>query len=274
MPLKNQTNKRKIRESRKIRKSRKIRRRKQEGGGSGMSKSAPINGPPITPSDGPILPEDILFQDSDVCVLKPDVKKGVLIFTDYTKSASIPPLCEAGLKTGVQLQTEGVNFDRSMIHNYIFFRAPYYSDPIDYTSIDTEIASSFGIRESTIPSRVWIRIDPEKSNVYSSEIRATYSPQFRYGSQEYLSAMENQVKKSKKSMTNYLRILDKNKTAITDIEPGKKPFYNLFSSEVGLFPIAYNLSYPWNSHNINRASEVLVRIPHLTPNYFVKCTHT
>jgi len=184
----------------------------------------------------------------------------------------MPPLCEAGLKTGAQLQTEGVNFGRSMIHDYMFFRAPYYSDPIDYTSIDTEIVSSFGIGESTIPSRVWIRIDPEKSNVYSSEIRATYFPQFRYGSQEYLSAMETQVKNSKKSMTEYLRILDKNETAITDIEAGKKPLYNLFSSKVELFPIAYNLGYPWNSHAINKNSEVLVRIPHLTPNYFVKCS--
>ena len=266
MPLKNRTKKRKIR------KSRKTRRRKQKGGGGGWTKPAPINDPPIIPSDEPILPKDILFQDSDVCVLKPDVKKGILIFTDYTEPAGMPPLCKAGLKTGAQLQTEGVNFGRSMIHHYMFFRAPYYSDPIDYTSIDTEIASSFGISKSTIPSRVWIRIDPEKSNVYSSEIRATYTPPFRYGSQEYLSAMENEVQKSKKSMTEYLRILDENETAKTDIGPGKKPWYNLFSSKVNLLPIAYNLQYPWNLHIINKHSEVLVRIPHLTPKYFVKCS--
>jgi hypothetical protein len=248
MPFKNRTNKRKVR------KSLKTRRRKQSGGVE------------------PIVQDDILFQDADVCILKPDVKKGVLIFTQYTQPTGMSSLCEAGLKTGAQLQTEGVNFGRSMIHGYIFFRAPYYSDPIDYTSIDTEIASSFGIGESTIPSRVWIRIDPEKSNVYSSEIRAAFSPQFRYGSQEYLSAMESEVEKSSKPMSKYLRILDENKTAITGIEPSKKPLYNLFSSKVGLFPIAYNLKYPWNSHHINKNSEVLVRIPHLTPNYFVKCS--
>lgn len=268
MPLKNWTNKRKIR------KSRKTRRRKQKGGGQGWSKPAPINAPPIKPSDGPILSEDILYQDPDVCILKPDVKKGVLIFTRYTQPANMPPLCEAGLKTGAQLQREGVNFGRSMIHDYMFFRAPYYSEPIDYTSIDTEIVSSFGEEASTIPSIAWIRIDPEKSNVYSSEIREAFRPQFRYryGSQEYLSAIETQVKNSKKSMTEYLRILGENETAITDIEPGKKPLYNLFSSKVELFPIAYNVKYPWNSYNINRNSEVLVRIPHLTPNYFVKCS--
>ena len=261
MPSKNRTNKRKVR------KSLKTRRRKQRGSGHEFSKANAI-----TPSDGPIVRDDILFQNADVCVLKPDVKKGILIFTKYKQPAGMSSLCEVGLKTGVRLQTEGINFGRSMIHDYIFFRAPYLSDPIDYTSVETEIASSFGIGKSTISSRVWIRIDPEKSNVYSSEIRDDFSPKFMYGSPEYLSAIENEVTKSKKSMTNYLRILDKNKTAITDIEPGKKPFYNLFSSEVGLFPIAYNLSYPWNSYNINKASEVLVGVPHLTPDYFVKCT--
>lgn len=266
MSSKNRTNKRKIR------KSVKTRRRKQRGGGGVMSRLTSINTPHIRASDGPILPEDILFQDDDVCILNPGVKKGVLIFTHYTQPVGMTPLCESGLKTGAQLKREGIDFGRSMIHDYIFFRAPYFSEPIDYTSIDTEIASSFGGAESERTSKVWIRIDPDKSKVYSSEIRATYSPKFRYGSQEYLSAMENQVKNSKKSMTEYLRILDENETATTDIEPGKKPLYNLFSSKVGLFPIAYNLGYPWNSDNINEHSEVLVRIPHLTPNYFVKCS--
>jgi len=266
MPLKNRTNKRKIR------KSLKTRRRKQKGGGAGWFKSAPINAPPIRHSDGPILPDDILIQDTDVCILKPGVKKGILIFTNYNQPAGTPPLCEAGLKTGAQLQTEGVNFGRTMIHNYIFFRAPYYSDPIDYTSIDTEIASSFGNEESTIPSRVWIRIDPEKSNVYSSEIRAPYYPKFRYGSSDYLYAIESQVKNSKKSMTEYLRILDENEAALIDIEAGKKPLYNLFSSKVQMFPMHAFPPFPWNSEPINENSEVLVRIPHLTPKYFVKCS--
>lgn len=184
----------------------------------------------------------------------------------------MPSLCESGLKTGAQLKREGVNFGRDMIHDYIFFRAPYLADPIDYTSIDTEIKSSFGQHELTASSKAWIRIDPEKTNVYSSEIRARYSPQFRYGTPEYLSAVENEVRRSKKTMTTYLQILDKNETEIANIQPDKKPAYNLFSSKVGLFPIAHKVSYPWNPEDISRNSEVLVRIPHLTPNYFVKCS--
>jgi len=61
--------------------------------------------------------DDILYQDYDVCILKPDVKKGVLIFSDKS-------IFEDGLKTGKQLKEEGIDFGRSMIHNYSFFRAP------------------------------------------------------------------------------------------------------------------------------------------------------
>jgi hypothetical protein len=264
--------------------------RRQRGGG-GMSElprpqarlrvmpPPPLEEKIIKPPDNPILPEDILFQDNDVCILKPGVKKGVLIFTHYKQPAGMASLCEAGLKTGVQLQREGVNFGRNMIHDYIFFRAPYFSDLIDYTSIDTEITSSFGNNESAEPSRVWIRIDPERTRVYSSEIRAKFSPNFMYGSPEYLFVMENEVIKSRKTMNEYLQILDINKSQIKYTPPGEKLVYNLFSSKVvGSVPIkdmSYEKSpyrYPNDSENINRTSEVLVRVPHLTPNYFVKCT--
>ncbi len=293
MPSKNRTKKRKIH------RSRKTRYKKQKGRGQGMSKPIPLNiPPPITPSDGPILPEDILFQDNDVCILKPNVKKGILIFTDYNQSKGMPSLCESGLKTGVQLQSEGVNFGRSTIHNYIFFRAPYFSNPIDYESIDTEIESSFGEGVNATPSIVWIRIDPEKTFVYSSEIRTSYSSPYHYGSLRYLSDIENEVKKSRKSMINYLKILDENEKVISTINSNQKPIFHLYSSLVYLIPIhaetpeypldEHNINmnsevlvnpihaetpeYPFDENNVNMHSEVLVRIPHLTPDYFVKCT--
>ena len=256
-----------------------------------MSTLSSKNTPHIRPSDGPILPKDILFQDHDVCILHPHVKKGVLIFTVYEQPADMTPLCEEGLKTGAQIECEGGDSGRIMIYDYIFFRAPYLSDRIDYTSIDTEIRSSFGPTESVIPSRVWIRIDPDKSNVYSSEIRTTFSPQYKFMSPEYLSAMKSEVIKSRKTMKDYLKILVKNKIEIESTLPGETLLYNLYTSEaVTRVPIAemkksyeglavfgenesdYSSLYPLVSFNINRSSEVLVRVPHLTPNYFVKCS--
>ena len=218
----------------------------------------------------PIGPCDILFSDFDICILKPEVKKGILIFTNYKQPVGLPSLCETGLKTGVQLNSEGIEFGRSMIHPYIFFRAPYFFNPIDYTSIETEIISSFGEGQSDLTSRAWIRVDPEKTFVYSSEIRANYSPLFFYNSPEYLRRKEQEIQKSRKRMTDYLQIIDEN--ARIRNEPDKKRVYNLFTSKVHFFPKSYNLDYPLDSHDVSKQSEVLVRIPHLTPNYFVKCT--
>ena len=34
----------------------------------------------------PITIEDIMYQDNLVCILRPNVKKGIIILTNYTKS--------------------------------------------------------------------------------------------------------------------------------------------------------------------------------------------
>lgn len=218
----------------------------------------------------PIVPEDILFIDEDACILKPEVPKGILVFTNYTQPADLLSLCKTGLKTGAQLKNEGIDFGRSMIHPYIFFRAPYFFNLIDYTSVDTEIISSFGEEQSDLKSRVWIRIDPERTFVYSSEIRVKYNPLFYYNSPKYLSRKEQEIQNSRKQMTNYLQIINEN-DKVPD-EPNTNKLYNLFTSKVQLFPKTYHPEYPFDFHNINMNSEVLIRIPHLTPNYFVKCT--
>lgn len=211
-----------------------------------------------------VTQEDILYQDHDVCILKPDVKKRVLIFSAvYDKS-----IFKDGLKTGKQLKKEGIDFGRSMIHNYSFFRAPTFLHPIIRES---EIESFFESNVNSCSSlKVWIRVDPKQTFVYSSEIRAKFIPQFAFGTSEYLNALEQEVTKSRKPMIEYFRILEENALVNANSDSLKKPFYNLFSSRVKMFPNTFNPQYPWNSENINRQSEVLVRLNNLTPNFFVK----
>jgi len=174
-------------------------------------------------------------------------------------------LCELGLKTGKQLQQEGINFGRNKIHPYIFFRAPYYSRDIDYTSVETEIISSYGEKQLVIEPRVFIRVDPDKTFVFSSEIRAKAKD-------------PEDIKKSKKKLTNYLRIIHENSEIYKTLFPlyitKKQAAYNLFSSV--LIPVSndgilYTLGYPLVNSPIERNSEILVSIPHLTPDYFVLC---
>ena len=277
MPSRNRTNKRKIR------KSLKTRRRKQKGGGK-LSELVPVkpvrviahpltpsNGTitsviahPLTPSAGTINSGDILFQDADVCILKPDVKKGILVFTAYTQPAGMSSLCEAGLKTGERLRNEGLSLfgsNLSGIHPYIFFRAPFKSTEIDYTSVDDEIKSIFGESAIDRPGRVWIRVDPEQTYVYSSEIRA-----IKAGSPN----IEEEVNKSRMKMTDFLHQLTYN---VQTASPGYKLVSNLYNYRIHIEPITLSMPirYPLIEGMLVSA-EVLVRVPHLTSNYFVKCT--
>jgi hypothetical protein len=248
-------------------KTRKSKKTKRQKGGHVFSKLQYMNYLP----DDPILPEDILYEDSDVCILKPEVKKGILIFSTYDPAPVLNSLCEIGLKTGAQLKREGYNIGRT-IHKYIFFRAPFYNNPIDYTSVDTEISSSYGEELINSKFKVYIRVDPSKTNVYASDIRSVYRSPLREGTQSHTDNINEKVKLSKKSMIDYLKILDKNEENILEIVPGTKPVYNLYTGEVRIVKLTQALRYPWVPYNINTQHEVLVKIQHLTPNYFVRCT--
>jgi len=42
---------------------------------------------------------DIKYQDDLVCILRPYVKKGIIVWTHYTQPLEMNSLCEFGLKT-------------------------------------------------------------------------------------------------------------------------------------------------------------------------------
>jgi hypothetical protein len=213
----------------------------------------------------PIEQSDIMYKDDLVCILRPDVKKGIIVWTHYTQPPEMHSLCELGLKTGKQLQKEGIYFGRTKIHPYMFFRAPYYSRDIDYTSVETEINSSYGEGQIGREPRVFIRVDPDRTYVFSSEIRAL-KPEDIY--------------KSKKTLSQYLKIIYINSTIYKTLFPmsitKKQPAYDLFTSS--LIDVKnngtkiYKVNYPLIDIPIERNSEILVSIPHLTPDYFVLCT--
>jgi hypothetical protein len=215
--------------------------------------------------------DDIMYQDELICILKPEVKKGIIVWTNYYQQDSQDSMCNQGLKTGKQLHDEGIDFGRSKVHPYIFFRAPYYKNDIDYTSIETEINSSYGDNQFNEPKRAFIRVDPDRTYVFSSEIRTKYSPQFKDNSQENNNDMKGELNKSKKTLTKYLNIIDDNSKIIKEFN--KNYLYHLYSSRMVGFPIEGYQSYPFNYNPINRNSEILVSIPHLTPNYFVLCNN-
>ena len=240
----------------------------------------------------PIEENDIMYKDDLVCILKPDVNKGIIIWTDFMQPAEMDSLCDLGLKTGEQLQKEGIVFARSKIHPYIFFKAPYYSRDIDYTSVETEIKSSYGEGQIGTEPRVFIRVDPDNTFVFSSEIRAkipavyfhisdghliteeelrsTHSKFFMpYTDERYIELYNkyynSEINKSGKPLSEYLVIIKEN-----ELRPELK-IYDLYTSKK-VRSTHSTIYYPYDDIPIERNSEILVSIPHLTPNYFVLCT--
>ena len=204
---------------------------------------------------------DIMFQDDLVCILRPYIKKGIIIWSNYTQPPNMSSLLTLGLKTGKKLKEEGVDFGRSKIHPYIFFRAPYLSADIDYSTIETEIISSFGqeLLERVNEPKVFIRVDPDKTFVFSSEIRVNF-----------YNEADTKIFDSKKKLSEYLRIIKINLEIETLVSnKNKKILYNLKSSEARLFPNTTNPGKLFSNAPINRNSEILVSIPHLTSDYFV-----
>ena len=202
-----------------------------------------------------------MYQDDLVCILRPYIKKGIIIWSNYTQPPNMSSLLTLGLKTGKKLKEEGVDFGRSKIHPYIFFRAPYLSADIDYSTIETEIISSFGqeLLERVNEPKVFIRVDPDKTFVFSSEIRVNF-----------YNEADTKIFDSKKKLSEYLRIIKINLEIETLVSnKNKKILYNLKSSEARLFPNTTNPGKLFSNAPINRNSEILVSIPHLTSDYFV-----
>jgi len=189
-----------------------------------------------------IKDEDVLYMDDNVCILKPTVKKGIIVRTHYTQPDG-ESLCDVGLKTGEQLKDEGVDFGRNIFHPYHFFRAPYYSGEIDYSTLETEISSSYGEGQLGITKSIYIRVDPDRTFVFSSEIRVEIPPAhfhvdghqltpselgrthmdniMNYSDSEHLRQqyLESEIEKSRKTLTAYLNIIKANKAVLPPSPP-------------------------------------------------------
>jgi len=195
------------------------------------------------------------MQTRDVC-LDP---KGILIRTCFTQPKGAN-LHVDGLKTGERLHAEGINFGRTTRHSNIFFRAPYFApdpkaDPKADAAPKTIEEEIMGLYGGLGESMIYIRVDPDKTYVYSSEIRA--SCEYYYN--------QDIINNSRKTLTEYFEVIREN--ALHNLEGAS---YHLYSSRV--YPCSNNI-FPFNKHPINLHSEILVSPPggHLTADHFAYC---
>ena len=214
-----------------------------------------------------IEPDDIILQTKDVCILHPDIKKGILVFHSYPSSKSLE--IKEGLKSNKYLMSQGISTHSAIPHSCIFFRAPFKKPHhIDYDSVKNEIASVYQVTEIKLEKefyehKMWIRVDPRKTNTFSSEIRDIFTYPQHYRKPGYLQ-------NSKKTMLRYFDIIDSNRKIIQS-NPELKTIFNLFSSRVVMrSKLPIHLKSPMNKYDVSRNTEVLVEVPHLKPEYFVK----
>jgi len=196
-----------------------------------------------------IVQEDIKYKDNDICILKPEIKKGILITTPFNQVVGEDDIRTHGLHIGV-------NDKRSSI----YFKAPYYSpDTINYTSVDSEIFSSYN-NDILYGSKIYIRVDPDNTYVYSTEIRTHYM-------NEPQDVITRELRKSRKSLTLYLNILKTNK----QIQNSDFICYNLITSLRENYSSTPNkpIIYPLTKHNIEKNSEIPIKLKWLLPEYFI-----
>lgn len=203
---------------------------------------------------------DILFQNHDVCILDPSSSRGVLIFTI---SSSAKVICSEGLYSyntlrhiKPELNLKNRHHEDPEHDNLIFFRAPFHPN---VSSFET----SYKVKSPAdlLPSRgalAIIRIDPDKTFVYSSEIRAkgTYAD----------------LQTSRILFNSYITRIENNLLHIGTHKPGHKVCANLITYYTDYVPLSYKCIYPKIEYlPIERMAEVVVKIPHIPPSWFVAC---
>lgn len=212
-----------------------------------------------------IKKDDIALKLPNMTILKPDIKKGVLIWTKFNKK--FPQIPKTGLKSRFRLVQDGLMDSVGPQHKCIFFRAPYCKpSKIDYTSLKTEIEclyKSKGVKldDAFYQNKVFIRVDPRTTYTFSSEIRDVFTyPQFYQKPDE--------ITKSRKTMIDYLDIIEKNEEIIKTCGKGLLPVFNLYTSKAHCFHSDYQCQAPYTPYKSNVCSEVLADVEIMDPEYF------
>ena len=203
---------------------------------------------------------DILYEDADICILHPDSRRGIEVFT-ISGSHNI---CKEGLLSYNELRRRHPEYglpNRSRDHrnakhnNLIFFRAPYNRDVSSFeTSYDNKSPEDMIKRSYSETAIATIRIDPDKSYVYYSEARA--------------SGTAADIQISRVPMKHYIEYM------IPTIK--RRGAYRNHS---GLIQFVYSdrLTNRLAEHSdgygstITRFFELVANIPHIPPEWFVRC---
>lgn len=209
----------------------------------------------------------ILYEDNDVCILKPDAPYGILIFTQTTTK----DVCSEGLYSYNELMKVkpelGLKSQENALlppnhNNLIFFRAPYNSDISSFESTYGGNPSSLIFKKNAVIAT--LRIDPDKTFVYSSELRIVMGD---YEEPEFQALIQSRV-----PLKKYLKTIEENK--MVKYREGKKIRTNLINYEKQLINEDIDSEFPYiDNFPIERNTEIVVNLPHIPHTWLVGCFH-
>ena len=199
-----------------------------------------------------IIYNDVLFCDENVQILHPKSPRGILVFHAF----EFYNVVEQGLFPSSKYPFD---FGLDVVHDEIFFRAPYKkkisssNQLFDY--FDDNIIDYY-------QNLVVLRVCLYNTNVFSSEIRSfeNFGP---------LKGREL-INQSKKSMIQYMNQIEENEKKLEELA-NKEHMYHLFTGEVveNNQHLRFNPNFSYLPINTN--SEVLVKVDHIPPEWFVEC---
>lgn len=202
---------------------------------------------------------DILFQDTDVCILNPNATRGVVIYA-YTDK----PVCAEGIKAN-----SGGN---------IYFRAPFNSNVLTF-------ASSYGETPTELSKRTGsglalIRIDPSFTFVYlklarSEGITENYQ-KTRISMEKYLSEILPMIEKSTvppaQKKYNNGQVIDRTLVPVNPDYDGISPVEKIFPEISERLRISLRSLADADVQKLKVFFEIKVNVPEIPKEWLVDCS--
>lgn len=257
---------------------------------------------------------DVVYQDDNICILKPTSTRGIVVRT-HIPANLCAQIWSDGLKSAKKMYNDkGIVPRVGFLWDNVFFRAPFhelnYDGPTDEDLLDPiydhnyEQAYDAYDKAPDTQNFIYIRIDPDHSFVYSSEIvhqiyNHTYPEKYPHWNErwqdetkkeytdEYKKWVIERRNESKRLCSEYMQLIAGNKTRIEqktekyEAKNRKKgihwiPAWNLLDGRVDFFKkesdqIAETIPIPgyWDRNDISEWSELLAP-SYVDPDWFVR----
>jgi hypothetical protein len=202
---------------------------------------------------------DVIYEDKDVCILQPNSSRGILLYHASTHTN----ICSEGLLTYNEVRKRHPELkmrdrkatDINKNNDVIKFRAPFTNDLTNFqTTYGSDPRQLMGTDKPEVI--VIIRVDPDKTFVYSSEARS-------HGDDETLI-------KSRLPLRTYLKRITGKMQMKVDYP--NEMCGNILTYETKVVHTDDICHYPWIKYlPIERNAEVIIDRPHIPTNWFVAC---